>query len=100
MWSVSHIKAARPVHRQALSITVVIGLMIVGAGVALVWVGASGHTELTLFGNTFKSETVGAVGIFCGAVLLILNVRRVMRSVERLGALPDDRAPPRAKRRR
>jgi hypothetical protein len=81
-----HIRAARPVHRLALWITMAIGLMIIGAGIALVWVGAVGHTELTLFGNVFKSETVGAVGIFCGTVIVILNVRRVMKSLERLGA--------------
>jgi hypothetical protein len=86
---IEHIHAARPVQRLALTITGAIVLMVVGAGVALVWVGATGHTELTLFGNTFKSETVGAVGIFCGAVIVILNVRRVMKSLERLGALPD-----------
>jgi hypothetical protein len=85
----AHIRAARSVHNLALWITMAIGLIIVVAGIALVWIGAGGDTELTLFGNTFKSQTVGAVGIFCGAVIVIMNVRRVMKSLDHLGALRD-----------
>ncbi len=97
----SHISAAEQILRLALWITMAIGLAIVVAGVVLVVLGTAGQlTELTLFGNTFKSETVGAVGIFCGAVLVILNVRRVMRSVERLGAPPPDKPSPRPRKRR
>lgn len=87
--SVVHMDAARPIHKLSLWITFAIGFMVIGAGIALVWLGASGATELNLFGNTFNSQSVGAVGIFCGAVIVILNVRRIMKSVERLGALRD-----------
>jgi hypothetical protein len=55
-------------------------LVIIGAGIALVWIGATGDTEITLFGNTFKSQTVAAVGIFCGNI----------KSLEQLGRLPPE----------
>ena len=34
-----------------------------------------GDTEITLFGNAFKSQNVGVVGIFCGAVIMGLGER-------------------------
>ena len=87
--SPAHIYAAQPIHRLSLWFSALIGLAIVVAGVVLVYLGAKGGTSFKLFGNEFQSETVGAVGIFCGAVIIILNIRRIMKSLERLGALSD-----------
>jgi hypothetical protein len=82
------IRAASPILIVTLiTILLIAGLLIVG-GIVLVYLGAAGNTEITLFGNTFKSEVVGAVGIFVGGVFAALGIQRTMRTLERLGALP------------
>jgi hypothetical protein len=87
--SVLHIDRAKPVLYGALIITLLIALALVVAGCVLVYLGAIGHSDLNLFGNTMSTGSVGVVGIFCGTVLGILNTRRLLKSLERLGALPD-----------
>jgi hypothetical protein len=84
----AHMEAGRTTLNLSLWVSVAIGLALIGGGIFLVWLGAQGDTEIYLFGNTFRSQNVGVVGIFCGAVLVTLNVRRALRSLERLGALP------------
>jgi uncharacterized membrane protein YidH (DUF202 family) len=83
-----HIIAGRPILAWSLGVAGLLSLAMIAAGVWLVVLGASGETEISLFGNTFKSQNVGVVGIFCGAVLAVLTIRRVLKSVERLGGLP------------
>jgi hypothetical protein len=89
LMSVVHIERARPVLYGALIITLLIALALVIAGCVLVYLGATGHSELTLFGNNVSTGSVGVVGIFCGTVLGIMNTRRLLKSLERLGGLPD-----------
>lgn len=52
-------------------------------GVVLVVVGATGDTEFNLFGQSFKSANVGVAALFIGAVLVILNVRRLLSSYDK-----------------
>src|SRR4051794_22484671 len=85
--SAAHISAGSPVLMFSLVVSLVIGATLIGGGVALVYLGGHGETELVLFGNTFKSQNVGAVGIFCGAVMVVLAIRRVVTAVERLGRM-------------
>jgi hypothetical protein len=58
--------------------------VLIGAGIYGFVLGATSNTEITVMGNTSKSGSVGAVAIFLGAILLILNHRRLLTSVERL----------------
>jgi hypothetical protein len=79
------IKAGEGVIKTSMWTSLIMGIALIIGGAVLVYLGATGDTELSLFGNSFKSQNVGAVGIFCGAVLVILGNRRSLRSMERLG---------------
>lgn len=83
--SPAHITAGTSILKTTIWVTCLIAGALIGGGIVLVSLGATGNTELTLFGNTFKSTTVGAVGIFCGAVLGIIGIRRTLLALERLG---------------
>ena|SRR5271165_1359065 len=61
----------------------ILGVCFILGGVALVYLGGTGSTTFTLFGNTFTSQNVGVASIFCGAVLAVLTFRRVVKGVER-----------------
>ena len=52
-------------------------------GVTLVVIGATGDTEFNLFGQSFKSSNVGIAALFIGAVLVILNIRRLLTSYDK-----------------
>jgi NADH:ubiquinone oxidoreductase subunit 2 (subunit N) len=81
----SIIKASEGILKQAMLTTFIMGIALILGGIALVYLGATGNTEFTLFDNQFKSTSVGAVGIFCGAVVVILGQRRSLKSLDRIG---------------
>ena len=83
----AHIQVGTPVMIGVLVVTSLLGLAIIGAGCLLVYWGSTGYSEITLFGNKLNTSNVGAVGIVSGAVLTVLNIRRLLKSLERLGAL-------------
>jgi hypothetical protein len=87
------IQAAKSTFATILWLVTLMGLALIGGGIWLVYLGATGGTELSLFGNEFKSQNVGAVGIFCGAVLVGAVMRRTLRTVERI-VEHGDSAPP------
>lgn len=59
------------------------GVLLVLAGVVLVLTGASGKTAFTFFGQSFESQNVAIPAFFLGAALVVLNVRRVLKSLDR-----------------
>jgi uncharacterized membrane protein len=59
------------------------GLMLAAFGVILVYLGSSGKTEFTFFGQELKSTNVGIAAIFIGAVVIVLIVRRTLKSHDR-----------------
>ena len=63
--------------------TFVVGLLLAVLGVGLVYLGASGDTEFSFFGQNFKSTNVGIAAIFLGAALIVLNIRRTLTSLDR-----------------
>lgn len=63
------IRAATPILAIVTITSSIIAIALICGGAALVWLHETGATEFTLFGNSFKSSSVGVVGIFCGAVL-------------------------------
>jgi hypothetical protein len=75
---------AHPIHMLVGWSTTILGLTLIGAGIYALVLGATSSTEISIMGNTFKSESVGAMAIFLGAVAIILNYRRLLTSVERL----------------
>jgi hypothetical protein len=77
-------------HAALLS-QIAVGSFIVGAflaalGVILVYLGSTGDTEFNLFGQTFKSQSVGVAAIFIGAVLIVLNIRRMLNAIKKKGS--------------
>lgn len=52
-------------------------------GGVLVVVGATGETEFTFFGQSFRSQNIGIASFFLGAALVILNVRRLLASYDK-----------------
>lgn len=59
------------------------GVLLALLGVVLVIVGATGETDFVFFGQSFKSQNVAIASCFLGAVLVVLNVRRVLKSLDR-----------------
>jgi hypothetical protein len=44
--------------------------------------GIQGDTEFSFFGQSFKSTHIGIAAIFLASALIVLNIRRVLKSVE------------------
>jgi len=59
------------------------GTLLAILGVVLVIIGASGQTEFVFFGQSFKSQNVGIAAFFLGAALVVLNVRRILKSFDK-----------------
>jgi len=78
------VRIGSPVIQRALNLSAAFGIVLIGGGVWLVYLGATGDTNINLFGNSFSSTNVGVVGIFCGAVLVGLIFRRALKSLEHL----------------
>ena len=87
--SPAHIDAGKPILKASLWGSGIIAALLIGGGALLVWLGATGNTEMTLFGNTFKSQNVGIAGMFCGAVVAAVGIRLALLSLERLGRMKD-----------
>jgi hypothetical protein len=75
------VRAVTPLLMVITLTALIIALALISGGVALVWLHGTGETEFNLIGNQFKSENVGVVGIFCGAVLGVLSLRTLIKSV-------------------
>jgi hypothetical protein len=80
--SPTRIKAARSILILSFIISLIIVFMLIVGGLGLVYLGSTG-----LFGDTVKSQSVGAVGIFCGTVATIWGLRRALLAMERLGRM-------------
>jgi uncharacterized integral membrane protein len=52
-------------------------------GVVLVVIGSTGQTEFVFFGQAFKSQNVGIAAFFLVGVIVVLNVRRILKSLDR-----------------
>jgi hypothetical protein len=68
----------------------ILGSILLVGGVYLALGGGLADTKFTLFGNEFSSTSVGVSMAFIGAVLVVVTFRRILSSVDRLAALPDD----------
>jgi len=61
---------------------IVIAIVFVIAGIWLVYLGATGETNFTFFGQTFSSANVGIAALFLGAVTVVLLMRRSLSSLD------------------
>jgi hypothetical protein len=85
--SAEHIAVASPILMRVVFFTGFIGLAMVIAGVALVWLGASGNSEIEILSATIKTANVGLGSIFCGLVLCLFTFRRMLKTLVDLAAL-------------
>jgi DMSO/TMAO reductase YedYZ heme-binding membrane subunit len=60
----------------------VLGLAFIVAGIWLVWMGATGTTKFSFFGQEFESTNVGIAALFLGAATLVLLIRRVLKTLD------------------
>lgn len=90
MMSLAHYEGAKSTFQIMIWITGALSLAFVGAGIALVYLGATGTTELELFGLKVSSTNVGIVSIALGALELILLYRSAMKRIHGILALPPD----------
>lgn len=80
----SHIEAGTPIILAILGAITLMGLISIIAGLILYYMGASGTTEMSLFGNSFKSQNVGVACLFIGVLIVAATARRAFTSMERL----------------
>ncbi len=78
------IKAGESTFKLILIIAGLLGALMILGGIALVYLGATGDTEISLFGQSFKSQSVGVVGIFCGAVVEVLAFQQVLKAINKI----------------
>ena len=72
-------KHVSPLLKLMIAGAFIVGFLFALLGIWLVYLGATGATELSFFGQTFKSANVGVVAIFPGAALIVLVLRSAMK---------------------
>jgi len=72
----------RTLGRIAFAVLAV-GVILAGMGAYLVYLGATGDTRFSLFGQEFQSSNSGIAAMFIGAVLAVLSLRRTLDSFDR-----------------
>jgi len=60
-----------PLLRLIVLVGAIAGVAFAAFGVWLVYLGATGDTELSFFGQTLKSASVGLAAIFIGAATIV-----------------------------
>jgi hypothetical protein len=82
-----HIRAGNPVLLASLAVAGLFGIACIYAGIQLVSVRESGATEFDFLGLHFTTQHAGIASIGLGAVVIILVLRRAMKTLEVLGRL-------------
>jgi len=76
------IRATSTTLRLVIIGAFVLAAVFVGAGIWLVYLGATGDTKFTFFGQTFGSTNVGIAALFLGAVTVVLLLRRSLSTLD------------------
>ncbi len=66
-----------------IKLSFLFSIILIMAGFFLIYIGAKGEIEFSLFGQDFKSTNTGIASLFIGAVVFVLNFRRVLKHLER-----------------
>jgi len=69
--TVYHVREAKALLAFSLVVTLILGFVIVIAGCVLIYLGATGHTELEMFGTKVSTTSVGVVGIVRGTLICV-----------------------------
>ena len=89
--SAAHILVASSLLKLIAILGGVLGAMLLLGGIYLAFVKSVADTKFNLFGNEFSSTSIGVSMAFIGSVLVIMTFRRVLRSIDYLAALPEDK---------
>jgi uncharacterized membrane protein YgaE (UPF0421/DUF939 family) len=89
--SVRHIRVAQPILTLITLLTGLLGATLLIGGIYIAAHGQIADTTFTLLGNEFSSKSVGVALAFVGSILVISLLRRVLRALETLAALPKDK---------
>ena len=85
----SHVTHSKDVHLLFLVIAIgilIVGTVLAGMGVFLVYIGSRGDTSISFFGQSFSSSNVGIGAIFIGATTIVVVLTRLLK---RLHVLSD-----------
>jgi len=77
-WEGKSVPSTHVLLKIAMFVALVAGIAIVISGVVFIYLGATGDTEVVLFGQTLKSQNVGVSAVFIGAVLIRSIIIRVL----------------------
>ena len=83
------IKAASPTLMAVTIGAHIVSLGFAGLGVWLVRLGATGTTEMNLFGQKISTTSVGIAAIFIGAIAGILMTRKLLSTISSISKGPD-----------
>ena len=61
----------------------IVALAFCGAGIWLVYLGATGSTEFNFFGQSFASTNIGIAALFLGAATVVLLIRRSLGTLDK-----------------
>jgi hypothetical protein len=77
-----HLRATRGIFYLIVATTFATALAFIGAGLGLVYLGATGGTELGFFGLRITSTNVGIVSVALGAVVLIVVMKSTLLHIQ------------------
>lgn len=81
--ALSNNPSSHSIHNYILKGTFFAAILFAILGVVFIIAGSTGETEFSFFGQSFKSTHVGIAAIFLASTIIVLNIRRVLRSIER-----------------
>lgn len=90
-FSPTHVKTASPILRLVAVLATIIGVLLVLGGIYLANADKLAETKFTILGNHLSSTSVGVAVAFLGAIVIIYILNRVLKSVDHLSGLPDQR---------
>jgi hypothetical protein len=73
---------AHPTHTLLVWLAFIAGIVFAVIGVVLVYLGATGDTQIDLWGAKISTSSVGIAAIFIAAILIVRTFRRVLDSVD------------------
>ena len=76
------IKGIQPILLTIAVGTFLLALAIGFFGVVLIYLGSTGETTFSFFGQTFESTNVGIGALFLAAALEVLVIIRMLKTVE------------------
>ena len=77
-----HLKGTKGIFYLIIAATFAVALAFICAGLGLVYLGATGNSEVTLLGLKMTSTNTGIVSIAFGALVIVAVSRSAMRRIQ------------------